>query len=230
MTNTPILLTREEERFEIAVGNFMRSCADLQANEAAFQAWYASSVIAEFGLTRVYREIHLTKKSLNEAAPTLIGTKELKQAGNEFFPDLSVSRAPAIDARHSSTRQAAPDAAAMLQQFAIVTEFKATGTTAKPTSPRAIRTDLFKLGVFAEAHGNDPPVGDALATYMIILDNYSRAGRTQPHYNPARVRRVLSDVSARWPAGVRAPTVIVGGPIDEKIEMAVYRDLGRDPS
>ncbi len=32
-------LNREEERFEIAVGNFMRSCIDLQANEAAFQAW-----------------------------------------------------------------------------------------------------------------------------------------------------------------------------------------------
>lgn len=67
----------------------MRSAYDLSANEKAFQAWYAASVIQEFGLSRVYREIHLMKSELVELVPTHI----LKgfERGNELFPDLSVS-------------------------------------------------------------------------------------------------------------------------------------------
>ena len=83
-------LSRDEERFEIAVGNFMRSCIDLQANEAAFQAWYATSVAAEFGLARVYREIHVTRDELAEITPNAIRLPDLTEKGNEFFPDLSV--------------------------------------------------------------------------------------------------------------------------------------------
>jgi hypothetical protein len=41
-------LARVAARFEIAVGNFVRSAFDLAANEKAFQAWYAASVIQEF--------------------------------------------------------------------------------------------------------------------------------------------------------------------------------------
>ena len=43
-------LDRLTTRFEIAVENFFRSAFDLQANEAAYQAWYATSVIAEYDL------------------------------------------------------------------------------------------------------------------------------------------------------------------------------------
>lgn len=57
-------LDRLATRFEIAVENFFRSAFELQANEAAYQAWYAASVIAEFGLSRVYREVHLSRKQL----------------------------------------------------------------------------------------------------------------------------------------------------------------------
>lgn len=42
-------LDRLARRFEIAVENFFRSTFDLRANEVAFQAWFAASVIAEFG-------------------------------------------------------------------------------------------------------------------------------------------------------------------------------------
>lgn len=96
-------LSRDEERFEIAAGNFIRSCIDLQANEAAFQAWYATSVAAELGLARVYREIHVTRDGLAEIAPNAMRLPDLTAKGNEFFPDLSVSKIPAIDARHSAT-------------------------------------------------------------------------------------------------------------------------------
>lgn len=105
----------------------MRSCIDLQANEAAFQAWYATAVVAEFGLARVYREIHVTRDRLAELAPNAIRLPDLTEKGNEFFPDLSVSMAPAVDARHTATRDPAlQHAGVMLNRFSIVTEFKAT--------------------------------------------------------------------------------------------------------
>ena len=220
-------LSRDELRFEIAVGNFIRSCIDLRANEAAFQAWYANAVIAEFGLARVYRETHLARSHLAEIAPNSILSPNLKQGGNEFFPDLSVARLPAIDARNTAARDGSVrHAGEMLGQFSIVTEFKATGSTIKPTPPRAIRTDLFKLAVFAEAHGAaNPDAPGPLATYMIILDNFEKRERRRPHYGPERIARVLQDVEADWPKDVHRPTVIVGARTDDNIKISTYRDL-----
>lgn len=225
MTDESQALSRDEERFEIAVGNFMRSCIDLQANEAAFQAWYANAVIAEFGLARVYREIHLARSHLAEIAPLSILSPSLKQGGNEFFPDLSVSRLPAIDARHTSARTGSVhNAGQMLGQFGIVTEFKATGSTIRPTSPRAIRTDLLKLGVFAEADQTaNPDTPDHLATYMIILDNFDKRDGQVPHYGSVRIAKVFRDVQADWPDGVRRPTVIVGTRSDDNIAIRTHR-------
>ena len=145
-------------RFEIAVENFFPSTFDLHANEAAYQAWYAASVIAEFGVSRVYREVHLSRRRLAELASPEIRVGFEK--GTQLFPDLSVSWEEAIDVRHSSTRDDSLDAAGMLDQFGIITEFKATASTGKPTQPAAIRRDIRKLGLFAEAHatkGTNPP-------------------------------------------------------------------------
>jgi len=46
-------IQRISKRFEIALSNFGRSCIDLQANEKAFQAWFAACIIQEFGLSYV---------------------------------------------------------------------------------------------------------------------------------------------------------------------------------
>ena len=222
-------LSRDEERFEIAVGNFMRSCIDLQANEATFQAWYATAVVAEFGLARVYRETHVTRDGLVEIAPNAIRLPDLTEKGNEFFPDLSVSKIPAIDARHTATRDPAlQHAGVMLNQFSIVTEFKATGSTTKPTTPKAIRADLSKLAVFAEAYSAAALDGDrSLATYMVILDNFEKYGKRKPHYGPKRMLGILTEMVERWPVGVSIPTVLVGSRADSGIEIATYRDFVR---
>lgn len=88
--STDPTLERLCRRFEIAVSNFGRSCIGMRANEKAFQAWYAACVIQEFGLSRVYREVHLNKPELFELAQRHSFTSALEE-GNELFPDLSVS-------------------------------------------------------------------------------------------------------------------------------------------
>lgn len=137
-------------RFEIAVENFFRSTFDLRANEAAFQAWFAASVIAEFGLSRVYREVHLMRNQLAELVPEDALVDFEKR--NELVPDLGVSWEEAIDARHSVARGVDRGAGWLLDQFGILTELKVTGSTGRSTPPAAIHRDLRKLGLFAAAH------------------------------------------------------------------------------
>ena len=186
----------------------VRSAFDLQANEAAYQAWYATSVIAEFGVSRVYREVHLMRTQLAElvSPETLVGFEK----GNELVPDLSVSWEEAIDARHTQARPPELDASGMLDSLAIITEFKATASTGKPTHPAAIRRDIRKLGLFAEAHatkGTNP-----LATYMVILDNHRRDdGTASSRYRPDRMSRLLGRVAEKWPESAPKPVVLVGG-------------------
>jgi len=195
-------------RFEVAVENFFGSTFNLQANEAAYQAWYAASVIAEFGLSRVYREVHLMRTQLAElvSPETLVGFER----GNELVPDLCVSWEEAVDARHTQARPPELDASGMLNSLAIVTEFKATASTMKPAPPRDVRRDLRKLGLFAEAQsvkGTNP-----LATYMVILDNHRRDdGTASSKYRRDRMERLLERVSEDWPKTARKPVVLVGG-------------------
>ena len=198
-------LDRLATRFEIAVENFFRSAFELQANEAAYQAWYAASVIAEFGLSRVYREVHLSRKQLADLVSTeiLVGFEK----GNELFPDLSVSWEEAVDARHTEAREL--DAAGMLDQFGIITEFKATASTAKPTPPAAIGRDLKKLGLFAEAHAAN--CTKPLATYMVILDNHvKKDGTPGSKYRRERMIELLERVARDWPDSAPKPVVLVG--------------------
>ena len=121
-----VQIDRITKRFEIAVSNFGRSCIDMQANEKAFQAWYASCIVQEFGLSHVYREIHLGKSELFRLAPANELTKNLRK-GNELFPDVSVSWLPNIDARHSSTREnrlrKAPAMASSMESMRIPPQF-----------------------------------------------------------------------------------------------------------
>lgn len=228
-------ISKLTRRFEIAVGNFGRSCVDMQGNEKAFQAWYAASVIQEFGLARVYREIHLWKSDLRESIePNLsnfllsTGNGSLLNQGNELFPDLSVTWEPDLDARHSSTRR--PDlrsAAQMLNQIAIVSEFKVTGSTNEQTSWAAIQKDLLKLSIFASAQQSLTRLGlvaRPFAAYMVILHNHpNQRGNTR--FERATMESRLSQLALSWPQSVPVPTVMlirgssIGGVVD------IYRNF-----
>jgi hypothetical protein len=199
-------LARLTTRFEIALANFGRSCFSLRANEKAFQAWYAAGVIQEFGLARVYREVHLDKQGLFTVAPRK-GLLENVPDGNEIFPDLIVAWEPDIDARHSSTRDSdVQDPAAMLRGIAIVTELKVTGSTGRPTPASQVRQDLAKLALVASVRsrsGEGP-----MATYMVIMDNCAREGGFYPDAwlldDP-----FLAEVRGSWPAGTPLATLAV---------------------
>jgi len=80
-------------RFEITVENLIHSSFDLQANESDYQAWYAASVIAEFGMSRVYREVHLMRTQLAElvSPETLVGFEKeaIARYGDVNDPNLA---------------------------------------------------------------------------------------------------------------------------------------------
>ena len=213
-------IERIRKRFEIAVTNFASSAFALQANEKAFQAWYAASVIQEFGLSRVYREVHLNKQQLSSVLDPADWPDFLLK-GNELFPDLSVSWDPAIDARHTASRPDDLDAGAMLREFSIVSEFKVTASTKWSTSPGPVRKDLRKLGLLGAAADS---VEDRAANarrpslYMVILDNHMRDGEPLSRYRPERMRVVLAKVRQEWPEGVRKPTTLVArGELDRVV-------------
>lgn len=163
------------KRFEIAVRNFAHSCFNMKANESCFQAWFAAFVFQEFGFARVYREIHLDKKFLScelvEEEKRLFPKDFFEKC--ELFPDVSISYEPEIDVRHTLTRNKSSDKKDIkefLQQFAIISEFKVTGSTSKRTGISAIKRDLQKLLLFSMVHSKKES-SNSLATYSIILDN-----------------------------------------------------------
>ena len=204
-------IERVTKRFEIALSNFGRSCIDLQANEKAFQAWYAACIIQEFGLSHVYREIHLWKSELFASSRPNEMTIALKK-GNELFPDVSVSWLPDIDVRHSSTRDNnLRPAGALLSEFAIISELKVTGSTLHPTPPKAIFIDISKLFVFLEAHKiftSDNGISSPLKCYMVILDNAkSSNGVFRKSYTKAKIDQIAETALNYWTDSVPKPDI-----------------------
>jgi hypothetical protein len=208
------------DRFEIAVGNFGRSCIHSQSNEKAFQAWFAVSVIHEFGLSRVVREVHLDKKqlfTLIRQSPQFDASSIIAgfESGHELFPDLSVMWEPGIDTRHTLTRNTEyADAEALLPQIAVVTELKVTGSTGKPTPKEQIIKDLHKLAVFRSAHDVIKAGDDhrpQIATYLVVMDNYcNRNGVPRCEYSKERMAELMR--SLPWPEHIQKPTVILLSP------------------
>lgn len=218
-------------RFEIAVSNFGRSCIDMQANEKAFQAWYASSLIQEFGISYVYREIHLWKKELFDLAPANKLTDNLKK-GNELFPDISVSWYPDIDARHSSTRESKlKEAGALLKEFVIISEFKVTGSTLNPTSQKDVLKDIAKLSVFSEAHktfgmknGSILP----LKCYMVVLDNAKNIeGDFRKSYSKDKIEKMLEQVIEDWKDVVPKPCIVLISPGNHSARVSLLKEFNQ---
>jgi hypothetical protein len=213
-TTMSIELDRLRKRFEIAAQNFGRSCISMKANEKAFQAWYAACVIQEFGLSRVYREVHLSKRFLKELIGDEAVATGIIEEGNELFPDLSVSWEPDVDARHSRTRTAdLKHAGAMLQQFGILSELKVTGSTSIATSKAMLRKDLRKLAEFLTAYKAAKPLMDipkrGLAAYLVVLDNFWKADKASPRFEEKRMNEFLRRMADDWPTGIKKPDVLL---------------------
>ena len=217
-------------RFEIAVANFGNSCAALRANEKAFQAWYAASVIQEFGISRVYREIHLLTEHLFDGSE---GLDAPLSKGSELFPDLSISWKPGIDARHTVFRdEGVHHATHLLDKIAIVTELKVTGSTGKHTPPKKIETDLNKLMVFHRAYLRSPSnTGRGLGAYMVILDNAPGNGTDgfKHHYSTKELGGLLKRVGEQWDDSVPKPTTLLIEPVKFGARTHVFRSLGGEP-
>lgn len=184
----------------------------MRSNEKAFQGWFAACVIQEFGLSKVYREVHLDKKELFTGISDQPFVEDLR-TGNELFPDLSISWEPDVDTRHTSNRDC--NAAEMLSQMAIVTEFKVTGSTSAATPHVQVLRDLQKLALFsmvAAGHTEATPRG--LATYMVVLDNFNVR---KPHllYSKERFATFLSDLTEQWPTRIDRPTVLLLSPSED---------------
>jgi len=221
-------IIRIVNRFEIAVSNFGQSCFDLQANEKAFQAWYASYVIQEFGISHVYREIHLWKSHLRELIPNsdVLG-KYL--SGNELFPDVSVSWYPNIDARHSNTRNDSfQNAGAFLNQFSIVSELKVTGSTLRSTPISSIINDIIKLYIFSAAHkefNNENDKIFMLKCYMVILDNAKNNDGFKNSYTRDRISSKLRKLKNIWKSDVQLPNVVLINPKKYSTNVSILRNL-----
>ena len=220
-------IDRIANRFEIAVSNFGRSCIDMQANEKAFQAWYASCIVQEFGLSHVYREIHLGKSELFRLAPANELTKNLRE-GNEFFPDVSVSWLPNIDARHSSTREnKLRKAGVFLSEFSLISELKVTGSTSRPTPPRDVLKDISKLFVFSAAHRSFSELHSnnlSLRCYMVVLDNAKdKEGNFRKSYSESKIDRLVDKAKKSWEDGVPEPGVIIISPGKHAARVSLLR-------
>ena len=222
-------IERITKRFEIALSNFGRSCMDLQANERAFQAWYAACVIQEFGLSHVYREIHLWKSELFALSRPNEMTIALKK-GNKLFPDVSVSWLPDIDVRHSSTRDNnLRPAGALLSEFAIISELKVTGSTLHPTPPKAIFIDISKLLVFLEAHksfSNKKGNSSLLRCYMVVFDNAKNSdGEFKKSYTKGKIDEIAKKALNYWPKSVPKPDLALISPGENSARLSLLKNL-----
>ena len=223
-------IDRISRRFEIAVSNFGRSCIELDANEKAFQAWYASCVTQEFGLSHVYREIHLWKSELFKLAPANELTKSLEK-GHELFPDVSISWFPNVDASHSSTREEKLRRAGdFLHQFSILSELKVTGSTSNPTPPRQIKIDIAKLFVFLAAHkAHSENIGETfpLRCYMVVLDNAKNdRGECRKSYSRSKIDRTLEEnILHLWEVDIPKPRIILIGPGENSAKFSLLNEF-----
>lgn len=153
------------------------------------------------------------------------------EKGNEFFPDLTVSWRPNIDARSSNTREGKLNSAgAMLLEFSILSELKVTGSTGKSTPGKHVTRDLAKLAVFAIAHQRAAQEAKGelakrtIAMYLVVIDNYRRNNISSRHNSKAQLRDLLSKFEPNWPSSISPPTVLLVTPS----EMLVYRNFALD--
>ena len=192
-----VQIDRITKRFEIAVSNFGRSCIDMQANEKAFQAWYASCIVQEFGLSHVYREIHLGKSELFRLAPANELTKNLRKAG------------------------------AFLSEFSLISELKVTGSTSRPTPPRDVLKDIAKLFVFSSAHKSFSELHSSnlpLRCYMVVLDNAKdKESNFKKSYSESKIDWLVDKARKSWKDGVPKPCVMLISPGQHTAKVSLLR-------
>ena len=216
-------------RFITAWVNFCTSVVTLQSNESSFQAWFASHLIQEFGLARVYREIHLDKKQISRCfvAPELKDLspefhRRLRMEGNELFPDVCVSIRPYLDTRHTASRSTGvQDFTQIIKEIDIVTELKV-ATSEKDgggTQYGKVYRDVQKLALMMNAPRSDRGMP---LFFACVLDNQPKP---QPRdFVETKFIHRLWENEKTWPAGWRKPTVLVTAPIsgDSEAQWCCY--------
>lgn len=204
------------ERFISAWINFTNSVKNLKSNEKSFQAWFATALIQEFGTSRVYREIHLDKAAFRTP---LQGHKNSKEhdteyiqmtIGNEFIPDVCISRHENIDTRHTSSRcKSVSHPRDMLSKMNFITEFKTGFSSKSSTKMKNINRDILKLGILSS-------LSDGLVDfYMCIIDDSDRI-RNQ----------YLNDICQRctsWPTEWQKPSILLSQLSDSQWNILLFK-------
>ena len=230
-------LQRLCKRFELAVSSFGHSCFDLCAREASFQAWYASCVIEEFALSRVYREIDFPKQDLFDGLSEDGLSDGFRLAPDQtrgaINPDLVVSWFPDLQARTGVTRHMRiHSCTAMLRDIAIVSELKVAAIMKNPGQRKAMFADLGKLLAFLRCHAKrdqDELPDRSIAAYLVFLDNYvTPENEHKSYYGQRQIGDALMEVSRRWSSEVNPPVVIVITKEDGKMCVNRYREFEID--
>lgn len=210
-------------RFITAWVNFCTSVVALKSNEKSFQAWFASSLIQEFGLARVYREVNLDKASikdcfsdpsLRELFPKLYS--KLDMDGNELFPDICISKSPNLDTRHPAARpKNTQEFKQIISEICISTELKVAASTYKATATQynKIYYDVLKLGLIMNAARENEGLP---LCFACVLDNLEKA-QPEEFVQQKYIQRLQEDVS-KWPVGWTKPTLMVTAPIQTNAE------------
>jgi len=205
-------------RFITAWVNFCTSVVTLQSNEKSFQAWFASPLIQEFGLARVYREVHLDKPhikgcfsgpELKDLFPKLY--RSLGMDGNELFPDVCVSRRPYLDTRHTAARSRdTQHFTQIIKEIDIVTELKVAMSEkgAMGTQYNLVYLDVQKLGLIMNATGSE---GSRPLFFACVLENLPKPKPVD--FVERKFTQRLQEDGRTWPANWRKPTILITAPI-----------------
>ena len=208
-------------RFVTAWANFCRSVSGLQSNEKSFQAWFASSLIQEFGLAKVYREVHFDKGHIRECFSFKLKSifpelyTKLGMNKHELFPDVCITKTAGVDTRHTVARSdSMRHASTILNEMDVVTELKVACSSkgAIATQYSKVYPDILKLGLFmnaALASKQDVPLA-----FMCVLDN--RPDRQKKRYVYDRYIHRLREDAKTWPKGWKKPAVLITAPIQSK--------------
>jgi hypothetical protein len=219
--NEQVVLTN---RFVTAWVNFCTSVVTLRSNESSFQAWFASHLIQEFGLARVYREILFDKKQISRCfvAPKLEDLspeshRDLHMEGHELKPDVCVSTRPYLDTRHTATRSTGvQDFIHIVKEIDIITELKVATSKEQASGTRFgyVYEDVQKLAVIMNA----PRSNLGLPLFFVcVLDNQPKPQSVDFVEN--KFVRELLKRGKTWPTDWRRPTVLVTAPISDGSEV-----------
>lgn len=155
-----------EQKFRAAWEVFSRTCAQLWAAEASYQAWFAHYLISQFGIDRVAREPIIKFADFSDS----VYKRQLR--GGEVKLDAVVTRMPGIMMPHYANRLARShdkSGLSLLNELAVISELKVASTQAGGVTYREAAKDVHKLSMLLSEMPDNAPRPLAFAC---ILDNH----------------------------------------------------------